>query len=108
MALLTNNVKAGEMAASELIRKMKDVVSESEAADIAIQIGSAGSQTIIQRVEGFQTHWKAHAPANWKLLTNDIKVNDGDISKAIQFGHDFITAYPNLKGFFSPNNGSTV
>ena len=73
-----------------------------------MQIGSAGSQTIIQRMEGFEAYWKANAPANWQLLTNDVKVNDGDISKAIQFGHDFLTAYPNLKGFFSPNNGSTV
>jgi len=108
MALLTDNVKAGEMAAAELIKKMKNLVSESEPADIAIQIGSSGSQTIKLRMEGFEDYWKANAPSNWNLLLNDIKVNDGDISKAIQFGHDFLTAYPNLKGFFSPNNGSTV
>ncbi|MDR1600153.1 MAG: ABC transporter substrate-binding protein [Oscillospiraceae bacterium] len=107
-ALLTDNVKAGELAAATLIEKLKLRVSQDEEAEIAIQIGSTGSQTIKLRVEGFEAYWAANAPATWKLLTDDIKVNDGDISKAIQFGHDFLTAYPNLKGFFSPNNGSTV
>ncbi|MDR0395988.1 MAG: ABC transporter substrate-binding protein [Oscillospiraceae bacterium] len=107
-ALLTDNVKAGELAAETLIEKMKLRIAEDEAAEIAIQIGSTGSQTIKLRIDGFEAYWAANAPQAWKLLTDDIKVNDGDISKAIQFGHDFLTAYPNLKGFFSPNNGSTV
>ena len=108
VALLTNNIIAGKNAAAELIRQMRKLNAESAVAEIAIQVGSAGSQTIIHRMEGFEAYWKANAPANWKLLTNDIKVNDGDIPKAIQFGYDFLKTYPNLKGFFSPNNGSTV
>ena len=107
-ALLTNNIAAGEMAAAELIKKMGNTLSAEDPAEIAIQIGSTGSQTIINRMEGFQAYWAENAPEAWVLLTDDVKVNDGDISKAIQFGHDFLTAYPNLKGFFSPNNGSTV
>ncbi|MDR2648662.1 MAG: ABC transporter substrate-binding protein [Clostridiales bacterium] len=107
-ALLTNNVEAGKLAAEELLKKMRNKLSDSEPADIAMQIGSTGSQTIKLRMEGFRDYWAANAPADWKLLDNDVKVNDGDITKAIQFGHDFLTAYPNLKGFFSPNNGSTV
>ncbi|GHU74127.1 ABC transporter substrate-binding protein [Clostridia bacterium] len=107
-ALLTNNVEAGRLAAAELIKKLSKTLSDTDSAEVAIQIGSTGSQTIIQRMEGFQAYWADNAPATWVLLTNDVKVNDGDISKAIQFGHDFLTAYPNLKGFFSPNNGSTV
>ena len=107
-ALLTDNVKAGQMAAEELLKKMALKVAATDTAEVAMQIGSTGSQTIKLRMEGFQAYWAEHAPATWTLLTNDIKVNDGDISKAIQFGHDFLTAYPNLKGFFSPNNGSTV
>lgn len=107
-ALLTNNVEAGRLAAAELIKKLGKTLGEDEPAEVAMQIGSAGSQTIILRMEGFQEYWAANAPAAWVLLADDIKVNDGDISKAIQFGHDFLTAYPNLKGFFSPNNGSTV
>lgn len=108
VALLTNNVEAGRLAAAQLIEKLKNKVAEDEPAEIAMQIGSAGSQTIILRMEGFEAYWKENAPESWVLLSDDVKVNDGDISKAIQFGHDFLTAYPNLKGFFSPNNGSTV
>ena len=107
-ALLTNNVAAGEMAAAELIRQIKKLIAETDSAEIAIQIGSVASQTQVQRVEGFQAYWNANAPASWILLTNDIKVNNGDIERAIRFGYDFLTAYPNIKGFFSPNNGSTV
>jgi ribose transport system substrate-binding protein len=107
-ALLTDNVAAGKLAAATLIDKLGNKLTETDEAEIAIQIGSTGSQTIMLRMEGFQAYWAENAPGTWKLLTDDIKVNDGDITKAIQFGHDFLTAYPNLKGFFSPNNGSTV
>ena len=108
VALLTDNIEAGRLAAAELIAKLSNQITEEEEAEIAIQIGSAGSMTILLRMEGFEAYWAEHAPANWVLLLDDVKVNDGDISRAIQFGHDFLTAYPNLRGFFSPNNGSTV
>lgn len=108
-ALLTNNVEAGKSAAEELIKKMKDNgVSETEEAQVAIQVGSTGSQTINDRVKGFNEYWDANAPQSWTVLKDDIKVNDGDISKAVGFCQDFLTTYPNLKGVFGPNNGSTV
>lgn len=108
-ALLTNNIEAGKVAAEELIRRLKDKgVSETEAAQIAIQVGSTGSQTINDRVKGFNAYWSENAPKTWEVLNNDIKVNDGDISKAVGFCQDFITTYPNLKAVFGPNNGSTV
>jgi ABC-type sugar transport system, periplasmic component len=107
-ALLTDNVKAGEMAAEELIKNLKKTHTDTDAVQVAIQIGSTGSQTIISRMEGFEAYWAANAPATWELLLDDIKVNDGDIPKAITLAHDFLTSYPNLSGFFSPNNGSTV
>ena len=108
-ALLTNNVEAGRTAAEEMIRRLKDRgISETEEAQIAIQVGSTGSQTINDRVKGFNEYWDLNAPKSWKVLNNDIKVNDGDISKAVGFCQDFITTYPNLKAVFGPNNGSTV
>jgi ribose transport system substrate-binding protein len=108
-ALLTNNVEAGKVAAEELMRRLKDKgVSETEDAQIAIQVGSTGSQTINDRVKGFNEYWQENAPEKWQVLNNDIKVNDGDISKAVGFCQDFITTYPNLKAVFGPNNGSTV
>ena len=108
-ALLTNNVEAGKAAAEELIGRLKAKgTSENEPAQVAIQISSAGSQTIIDRVKGFNEYWDANAPEKWKVLNDDIKVNDGDISKAVGFCQDFLTTYPDLKGMFGPNNGSTV
>ncbi|WP_313135016.1 ABC transporter substrate-binding protein [Anaerocolumna sp.] len=108
-ALMTNNVEAGKIAAEEMINRMKAAgVSETEKAQIAVQIGSSGSQTIIDRLKGFNEYWDANAPEAWEVLNNDIKVNDGDITKAVGFTQDFLTAYPDLKGVFGPNNGSTV
>lgn len=108
-ALLTDNVKAGQAAAEELLKRLKDSgVKETEEAQVAIQVGSTGSQTINDRVKGFNEYWEANAPQAWKVLSNDIKVNEGDISKAVGFCQDFLTTYPNLKGVFGPNNGSTV
>ncbi len=108
-ALLTNNVEAGKKAAEELLNRLKESgLSETEEANIAIQVGSTGSQTINDRVKGFNEYWTANAPASWTVMNDDIKVNDGDISKAVGFCQDFLTTYPNLKGVFGPNNGSTV
>lgn len=108
-ALLTNNVEAGKTAAQEMLRRMKEAgISETEEAQVAIQVGSTGSQTINDRVKGFNEYWSANAPAMWTVLNDDIKVNEGDISKAVGFCQDFLTTYPNLKAVFGPNNGSTV
>lgn len=108
-ALLTNNVEAGKTAAEELIRRMKaSGVSETETAQVAIQVGSTGSQTINDRVNGFNEYWDANAPEAWQVLKDDIKVNDGDISRAVGFCQDYLTTYPNLKAVYGPNNGSTV
>ncbi|GHU82910.1 ABC transporter substrate-binding protein [Clostridia bacterium] len=107
--LMTNNVTAGEMAAQQMLKQLKDGgVSETEEALIAIQAGSAGSQTINDRLKGFNAYWADNAPEAWKVLNDDIKINDGDISKAVGFCQDFLTTYPNLKAVFGPNNGSTV
>lgn len=108
-AFLTDNVVAGEEAAEALMAQMKKAgVSETEEAQVAIQVAASGSQTINDRVKGFNNYWSANAPANWTVLNDDIKVNEGDISKAVGFCQDFITTYPKLKGVFGPNNGSTV
>ena len=108
-ALMTNNVEAGKTAAEEMLRRFKERgLSEDEEAHVAIQIGSTGSQTITDRVNGFTEYWEANAPEAWTILSDDIKVNDGDISKAVGFCQDYLTTYPNIKGMFGPNNGSTV
>lgn len=108
-ALMTNNIEAGKMAAKEMVARMKKAgVSETAKAQVAIQIGSSGSQTIIDRLKGFNEYWAANAPKTWEVLNKDVKVNDGDITKAVGFTQDFLTTYPDLKAVFGPNNGSTV
>lgn len=108
-AFVTNNVEAGRTAAKEMIALLKEKgVKEDEEAQIAVQIASSGSQTILDRLQGFNEEWDASAPEAWVVLNDDVKVNDGDITKAVGFTQDFLTAYPNLKGVFGPNNGSTV
>lgn len=108
-ALLTDNVQAGRMAGEEMLKKLKGTgLAEDKESVIAIQVGSAGSQTIIDRLKGFNEYWDANAPKAWKVLNNDVKVNEGSIEKATAFCQDFLTAYPNLVAMFGPNNGSTV
>lgn len=109
VALMTDNVAAGRMAAEEMLRRLKDSgLSETEDSSIAIQAGSTGSMAINDRLQGFYEYWDANAPAAWKVLKDDVKINDGDIARAVAFCQDFITTYPNLKAVFGPNNGSTV
>ncbi len=108
-AYLTNNIEAGKLAAKTLIEKLRAVnTAEDKEGVVAITIGSTGSQAIIDRNAGFKEYWDANAPAAWKVLWDEVKVNDGDAAKALAFGQDFITAYPNLIALFAPNNGSTV
>ncbi|WP_066713680.1 ABC transporter substrate-binding protein [Clostridium sp. Marseille-P299] len=108
-ALMTDNIEAGRMAAKEMIARLKAKgVPEDKEGSIAIQAGSTGSQAINDRLQGFNEYWDENAPTAWKVLKDDIKINDGDISKAVAFCQDFLTTYPDLLGVFGPNNGSTV
>lgn len=108
-ALMTNNVEAGKAAAKEMIKRWKENgISETEEAQVAIQVGSAASQTIIDRLDGFIDYWNANAPGAWEILTEDIKVNDGDIAKALVFAEEYLTTYPDLRGFFGSNSESTA
>lgn len=105
---MTDNLQAGELAAEEMIRLLKvNGVSESEPASIAIQIASTSSQTVIDRLAGFNQYWSANAPRNWKVL-DEVKANNGDMDAAKQNCIDFLESYPDLKGVFGCNNSSTV
>jgi len=108
-SFVTNNVAAGKSAAEELIRILKaKSTPEDVRGTIGVQIGSSGSQTIIDRIAGFREYWDANAPANWVVDWDGMQVNDGDISKAVGIGQNQLVAYTDLIAFFTPNNGSTV
>ncbi len=105
---MTDNLQAGELAAAEMLDKLiSKGVPEDENLSIAIQITSTASQTIIDRLAGFNQYWAANAPENWKVL-DEVKLNNGDKEKAKQNCLDFIAQYPDLKGVFGCNNSSTV
>lgn len=105
---MTDNLIAGEYAAEEMIRLLKEKgVSEDEDAGIAIQITSASSQTVIDRLAGFNRCWSEKAPENWFVL-DEVKLNNGDSDIAKQNCIDFLTQYPSVKGLFGCNNSSTV
>jgi len=108
-SFVTNNFAAGQTAAEEMLRLLRAAqTSEDKRGTIAVQIGSSGSQTMIDRNAGFKDYWDANAPSNWVVDWNNVQVNDGDINKAISIAQDFLTSYTDLIAFFTPNNGSTV
>lgn len=105
---MTDNLRAGELAAEEMIRLLTaNGLSEDESASIAIQIASVSSQTVIDRLAGFNQYWSTHAPKNWTVL-DEVKANDGDMDVAQKNCIDFLEKYPDLKGLFGCNNSSTV
>jgi ribose transport system substrate-binding protein len=106
---VTDNIVAGKTAAEEMIRLLKAKgVPEDKYGTIAVQISSSGSQTIIQRNEGFKEYWDANAPANWEVMWDKLQVNDGQIEKAVTIGQNVLTTESDLIALFAPNNGSTV
>ena len=107
--LIIDDFKVGSAAAAEMLRKLRDTgLSEDDNAEIAIQIGAADPQATIDRLEGFREHWDLNSPSKWAVLWEDIKVNGGDLDIATENGYEFLDKYPNIKGFFAPNNGSTI
>lgn len=105
---MTDNIIAGELEAQEVLKQMADLgVSKEKPADIAIQIPSTSSQTIIDRLAGFNQYWAVNAPGNWRVL-DEVRLNDGDKEKAKQIAVDLLEKYPDIKCFLGCNNSSTV
>ena len=106
---VTDNYAAGEAAAAEMLRLLKEKgIPETQSGTIAVQIGSSGSQTIIDRNAGFESYWNANAPEAWVVMWDKVQVNDGQIERAISIGQNVLTSEPDLIALFAPNNGSTV
>lgn len=107
-SLMTDNLRAGETAAKEMLRIWEEMgISPEEEAQVAIQLGSATNQTLVDRLAGFSRYWYRHAPDTWSI-TKEVKCNNGDVELAVQYGKDCLQAYPKLRGLFSCNNGSSI
>ena len=104
---MTDNLMAGQNAAEEMISLLrKNGTSDSDSIQIGIQVGATSSLTIIERLAGFFQYWSKNAPTSWEVIPN-IKCNEGSVDKAVECAEELLE-YPNLKGVFGTNNGSTV
>ena len=104
---MTDNLMAGQNAAEEMISLLrKSGISESDSIQIGIQVGATSSLTIIERLAGFFQYWSKNAPISWEVIP-DIKCNEGSVDKAVECAEELLE-YPDLKGVFGTNNGSTV
>lgn len=105
---MTDNLYAGQLAAETMLNELfESGYTEQEVLCVGIEVGSSSSQTISERLAGFSQYWSEHAPKNWTII-DDVKVNNGDVELAVSYGYDFLEQYPNIKGVFGCNNGSTV
>jgi ribose transport system substrate-binding protein len=103
----TDNMEAGRLAAKEMLRLLEKAGKDAdESLSVGIDISVAESQTILERLAGFQEYWTNNAPKSWKVL-EDIKINNGDVELAQQQGVEFQNTQ-NLAGLVGLNNGSTV
>lgn len=104
----TDNMQAGRMAAKEMLKLLHQKGwHDTETLFVGIDIGVAESQTILERLAGFQEYWSSYAPKSWKVI-GDIQINNGDIILAEQQGYEFLDRRDGVAGLVGLNNGSTV
>ncbi|MBQ1993181.1 MAG: substrate-binding domain-containing protein [Lachnospiraceae bacterium] len=105
---MTDNLQAGENAAREMLRVLKEQGhTEQDKVYVAIQLGAKASQTINERLAGFCQYWTIHAPEGWKIL-DEIKCNDGDELLAKEISEKFFMEYPYVNGVFGTDNASSM
>lgn len=72
---------------------------------IGIVHAQPSSTTAIARGKGFETKIKEIAPA---IQIVSVQYSDGDKARALNIATDIMTANPDLVGFFTSNEGSTI
>lgn len=108
VCFMTDNMQAGRMVAIDMVDKLRDLgYTPEDKLSVGIDIGSKQSQTIIERLAGFNEYWSSNAPDNWRVL-DTIKCNDGSADVAYEQCLEFIDKNADLAGLIGLNNGSTV
>ncbi|MGL4676295.1 MAG: ABC transporter substrate-binding protein [Brevinema sp.] len=97
--LSTDNEVAGRLAADTMAALIDNT------GKIAIVHAQAASGTAIDRGKGFEDRIKEIAPGV-KIVS--IQYSDGDKARALNIATDIMTANPDLIGFYTSNEGSTV
>ena len=105
---LTDNLLAGENAAKEMLRILKEQGhSETEEVNVGIELRAKASQTINERLAGFSQYWTKYAPDTWNII-DELKCNDGDEVLATKLSEEFLEQYPDIDGVFGTDNASTM
>jgi len=97
--LFTDNAAAARLAASELARVI------GGQGEVAIINAQAGAATTMTRENEFRAHMAAHYPG---ITIVGVQYSDGHPHIALNQATDFMTAHPNLAGFYACNEGATV
>lgn len=95
----TDNEAAGELAGETFAKLVNG------AGKIGIVHAQPSSTTAIARGKGFENKIKLIAP-NIKVVS--VQYSDGDKARALNIATDIMTANPDLVGFFTSNEGSTI
>jgi ribose transport system substrate-binding protein len=95
----TDNGAAARLAADELAKLI------SGKGKIAIVNAQAGSATTMIRENDFKDQVAKKYPG---ITIVGTQYSDGDKTKALNIATDFMTANPDLAGFYAANEGSTV
>lgn len=105
---MTDNFSAGALAAEETLKMLhENGTKDSDSVKVGIQVTSTGSQTVVDRIAGFNKYWFENAPHNWNII-DEVKFNMGDEELALKNGRDFLKDYPELKALVACNNSSSV
>lgn len=108
VCFMTDNMQAGRMVAIDMVDKLRGLgYTPEDKLSVAIDIGTKQSQTIIERLAGFNEYWSSNAPDNWRVI-DTIKCNDGSADVAYEQCLEFIDNNADLAGLIGLNNGSTV
>lgn len=108
VCFMTDNMQAGRMVAIDMVDKLRDLgYTPEDKLSVGIEIGTKQSQTIIERLAGFNEYWSSNAPDNWRVI-DTIKCNDGSADVAYTQCLEYIDNNSDLAGLIGLNNGSTV
>ena len=94
----TNNTKAAEEAAQHMIELLK-----GKSGSVGMVCHDSTSTTGKQRCEGFKEYFKANAPADLKLLDEQIA---GEVTKAADTSKAIIQANADIVGMYGSNEAA--
>ncbi|MBR3196051.1 MAG: substrate-binding domain-containing protein [Clostridia bacterium] len=107
-AILTNNFNAGQAVCRLLIAGL--VEKGYKEGTVGVECVNQGSQTVIDRMDGFKAYWEENAAAEGvdgiQVLWEELKVSEGDSNVAISSGQDLMTAHQDLVGMAGFNGDS--